>query len=96
VNSRNSDGDTPLIFAVRCGHAGLVKLLLEKGADASVKACAVKLPCIGLWVTDRLMKYWICYAYTNGMGLNARCAKESFRENARSIVESVLKSQGIL
>jgi len=32
------------------------ELLLRKGADASVKACAVKLPLYWAMVTDRLMK----------------------------------------
>ncbi|KAM5343687.1 hypothetical protein ACJ41O_012224 [Fusarium nematophilum] len=37
VNHRNSQGDTPLILAVRAGHPDMVKALVDSGADASLR-----------------------------------------------------------
>ena len=38
VSARDSQGRTPLMFAVINGHADTVKALLEHGADVNVKA----------------------------------------------------------
>jgi ankyrin repeat protein len=38
VNSKNEQGWTPIATAVRCNHLGFVKLLLEYGADPSIKS----------------------------------------------------------
>jgi ankyrin repeat protein len=37
VNQANPNGSTPLHFAAGCGHAEVVKLLLEGGADPQLK-----------------------------------------------------------
>uniref|UniRef100_A0A8C5WD73 Fibronectin type III and ankyrin repeat domains 1 n=1 Tax=Leptobrachium leishanense TaxID=445787 RepID=A0A8C5WD73_9ANUR len=37
VNAKDSDGKTPLMIATLNNHVGLVRLLVEKGADRSIK-----------------------------------------------------------
>lgn len=37
VNLKNGNGYTPLMLAVRCGRLSIVKVLLERGADATLK-----------------------------------------------------------
>jgi ankyrin repeat protein len=37
LNTRNSDGDTPLIFAATAGFFHNVEVLLEAGADPTIK-----------------------------------------------------------
>ena len=37
MNSLDSCGQAPLHYAVSCGHEEVVRLLLDKGADASIK-----------------------------------------------------------
>ena len=37
VNSLDSFGQAPLHYAVSCGHEEVVRLLLSKGADVSIK-----------------------------------------------------------
>lgn len=36
VNVRNDTGETPLLLACKAGHTGVVKLLVDSGADASI------------------------------------------------------------
>lgn len=40
INSRDERGDTALISAARAGHAGIVELLLEAGADRTITNAA--------------------------------------------------------
>ena len=42
VNTRNKDGQTPLMLAARFRHARLTTLLLERGADVGEKSTAGK------------------------------------------------------
>lgn len=37
LNLQNENGETPLHIAVRCGNIGIVKQLIEQGADALIK-----------------------------------------------------------
>jgi len=37
VDQPNNNGSTPLVIAAGEGHAGVVKILLEKGADKSLR-----------------------------------------------------------
>jgi ankyrin repeat protein len=38
VNARKGDGETPLMWASRWGHAKVVEALLDAGADKELKA----------------------------------------------------------
>jgi hypothetical protein len=44
INTQDKNGFTPLHFAARNGNVALVKLLLQKGADLSIKNNAKKTP----------------------------------------------------
>ena len=37
MNSLDSCGQAPLHYAVSCGHLEVARLLLDKGADATIK-----------------------------------------------------------
>lgn len=36
INARNEQGDTPLLCATRAGHFGLIRMILDLGADANL------------------------------------------------------------
>ena len=61
VNKKNSDGDTPLMIAVHCGHLDIVRELDIEGTDFSTKDSHGRsiIEIARLWSTAEVLEYLI-------------------------------------